>query len=100
MFGNKHASGEEIIKDCGEDHLKVDARYLYTSADSVLQIAAHEEVFGLDRLYKTCKIAAEIFSDLRVQRIIARPFLGEKKMNFSEQKIERTLYYPSYRHIM
>ena len=82
VLGNKHASGEEIINECGEDHLTSGYPIVYTSADSVLQIAAHEQGFGLDRLYKTCRIAAEIFRDLRVQRIIARPFLGESKEEF------------------
>ena len=82
VLGNKHASGEEIIKECGEDHLHSGYPIVYTSVDSVLQIAAHEQGFGLDRLYKTCKIAAGIFNDLRVQRIIARPFLGENKEDF------------------
>ena len=94
VLGNKHASGEEIIKDYGEDHLTSGCPILYTSADSVLQISAHEEVFGLDHLYKTCKIAAEIFSDLRVQRIIARPFLGENKDEFFRTKNRKDFILP------
>ncbi|MFL2793101.1 MAG: phosphopentomutase [Paracoccaceae bacterium] len=86
VLGNKHASGEEIIKECGEEHLNSRQPIIYTSADSVLQIAAHEQAFGLNRLYKTCKIAAEIFNDLRVQRIIARPFLGKNKEEFFRTK--------------
>ena len=82
FLGNKHASGEDIIKEYGESHLDSRCPIVYTSADSVVQIAAHEQVFGLDRLYKTCKIASEIFNNLRVQRIIARPFLGCNKDDF------------------
>jgi phosphopentomutase len=67
---------------------------VYTSADSVLQIAAHEHIFALDRLYKTCEIAAEIFDELRVQRIIARPFLGEKKDNFFRTKNRKDFISP------
>ncbi len=94
VLGNKHASGEEIIKECGEDHLKNGKPIVYTSADSVLQIAAHEQGFGLDRLYKTCKIAAEIFNDLRVQRIIARPFLGKKNEDFFRTKNRKDFILP------
>ena len=94
VLGNKHASGEEIIKECGEDHLNTGYPIVYTSADSVLQIAAHEQGFGLDRLYKTCKIAAEIFNDLRVQRIIARPFLGETKEEFFRTKNRKDFILP------
>ena len=94
ILGNKHSSGEEIIKEFGEKHLKNGCPIVYTSADSVLQIAAHEHIFALDRLYKTCEIAAEIFGELRVQRIIARPFLGEKKDNFFRTKNRKDFISP------
>ena len=94
VLGNKHASGEEIINEYGEDHLNTGNPIVYTSADSVLQIAAHEQVFGLDRLYKICSIAAEIFYDLRVQRIIARPFLGENKEEFYRTKNRKDFLIP------
>jgi len=94
ILGNKHSSGEEIIKELGEKHLKSGCPIVYTSADSVLQIAAHEHIFALDRLYKTCKIAAEIFDELRVQRIIARPFVGEKKDNFFRTKNRKDFISP------
>ena len=94
VLGNKHASGEEIIKECGEEHLNSRQPIIYTSADSVLQIAAHEQAFGLNRLYKTCEIAAEIFNDLRVQRIIARPFLGENKEEFYRTKNRKDFISP------
>ena len=94
VLGNKHASGEEIINECGEEHLNSAYPIVYTSADSVLQIAAHEKWFGLERLYKTCKIAAEIFNDLRVQRIIARPFLGKNKEEFYRTKNRKDFILP------
>ena len=94
VLGNKHSSGEEIIKEFGEKHLNNGCPIVYTSADSVLQIAAHEHIFALDRLYKTCEIAAEIFDELRVQRIIARPFLGEKKDNFFRTKNRKDFISP------
>ena len=94
VLGNKHASGEEIIKEFGEKHLNCGCPIVYTSADSVLQIAAHEHVFSLDQLYKTCEIAAEIFDELRVQRIIARPFLGKKKDEFFRTKNRKDFISP------
>ena len=94
VLGNKHASGEEIIKEFGEEHLNSGCPVVYTSADSVLQIAAHEHVFSLDQLYKTCEIAAEIFGELRVQRIIARPFLGKSKDEFFRTKNRKDFILP------
>lgn len=84
IIGNVAASGTEIIKELGEEHLKSGAMIVYTSADSVLQIACHEEKFGLDELYRCCKIAREICMDPRwlLGRIIARPFLGTNKDDF------------------
>lgn len=85
VIGNVAASGTEIIKGLGEEHLKTKAMIVYTSADSVLQIACHEEVFGLDELYRCCKIAREICMkpEWKVGRIIARPFIGTNKDNFT-----------------
>jgi phosphopentomutase len=79
IIGNKPASGTEILVELGEEHLKTGALIVYTSADSVLQIAAHEEIVPLDELYKICKIARELTLDEKymVGRIIARPFLGQ-----------------------
>ena len=84
IIGNISASGTEIIKDLGEEHLKTGAMIVYTSADSVLQIACHEEAFGLDELYRCCEIAREICmkEEYMVGRIIARPFLGESSNTF------------------
>lgn len=82
---NKPYSGTEVIKDYGEEHLKTGALIVYTSGDSVLQIAAHEEVVPLEELYKICEYARELFNDddNLVGRIIARPFVGTNKDNFT-----------------
>lgn len=84
IIGNYAASGTEILKELGEEHIKTKGMIVYTSADSVLQIAAHEKYFGLDELYKACAIARELCMDekYRVGRIIARPFIGETKDDF------------------
>lgn len=84
-IGNCAASGTEIIKELGERQLQTKELIIYTSADSVLQIAAHEELFGLEEIYRVCSIAREICSsrpDWMVGRIIARPFIGTNKDNF------------------
>lgn len=76
-LGNKAASGTVILDELGEEHMRTGSPIIYTSADSVLQIAAHEEVISLDELYKICGIAREIMmGDNAVARIIARPFIG------------------------
>ncbi|WP_394187483.1 phosphopentomutase [Paenisporosarcina quisquiliarum] len=79
VIGNKPASGTEILDELGEEHMKTGAIIVYTSADPVLQIAAHEEVVPLEELYKICEIARELTlsPEFLVGRIIARPFLGE-----------------------
>lgn len=78
ILGNKAASGTEIIKELGDEHVKTGFPIVYTSADSVFQIAAHEEVFGLQRLYNICRIARDevLIPPLMVGRVIARPFIG------------------------
>ena len=86
VIGNKSASGTEIIKELGEEQLKTGALIVYTSADSVLQIAANEAVIPLDELYKICAYARKITIEnkaWRVGRIIARPFVGTSKDNFT-----------------
>lgn len=76
-LGNKPASGTEIIKELGDEHVRTGYPIVYTSADSVFQIAAHEDVISLDELYKMCKIARELLvGDHAVGRVIARPFVG------------------------
>lgn len=79
IIGNKPASGTEILVELGEEHMKTGALIVYTSADSVLQIAAHEDIIPIDEQYKICKIARELTLDEKymVGRVIARPFLGE-----------------------
>lgn len=85
FIGNKSASGTEIIAELGERQLETKEMIIYTSADSVLQIAAHEGLFGLDEIYRVCDIARKMCSenpDWMVGRIIARPFIGTNKENF------------------
>ena len=78
MIGNKSASGTAILDELGEEHMRTKALILYTSADSVLQLAAHEETFGVEELYRCCKIAREITMkpEWMVGRVIARTFIG------------------------
>ena len=76
ILGNKHASGTEIITELGEEHIKTGKPIVYTSGDSVFQIAAHEESFGLQRLYEICAIARKLVDPYNIGRVIARPFLG------------------------
>lgn len=86
FIGNIAASGTEIIKDLGEEHLRTKALIIYTSSDSVLQIAANEEIIPLEELYRVCEIARKITLDnpkWMVGRIIARPFRGTSKDNFT-----------------
>lgn len=82
ILGDRHASGTVIVEDLGEASLRTGRPILYTSADSVLQIAAHEEAFGLDRLYALCATARRLCDPLRIGRVIARPFLGSDAGSF------------------
>lgn len=83
VLGNIPASGTEIIKQLGEEHVASGKPIVYTSADSVFQIAAHEEIIPIDRLYEICEIARKILSgDDEVARVIARPFLGSNAADF------------------
>ncbi len=75
-LGNKAASGTDIINELGDAHKISGKPICYTSADSVLQIAAHEETFGVERLYRVCDIARKLVDDYNIGRVIARPFLG------------------------
>ena len=77
FLGNCHASGTEIINKHGDEHVATGKIIIYTSADSVMQIAAHEEHFGLERLYEVCEAAFELVKPYNIGRVIARPFLGE-----------------------
>ncbi len=75
-MGNFSASGTEIINEYGDEHLRTKKLIIYTSADSVFQIAAHEEVIPIDELYRICRITRSICDDYSVARVIARPFVG------------------------
>ncbi len=77
ILGNKHASGTVILEELGDEHVRTGKPIAYTSADSVFQIACHEKIFGLDRLYEVCEIARKIVDDYNIGRVIARPFVGE-----------------------
>ena len=83
VLGEKHASGTVIIQELGEEHMKTGKPIVYTSADSVLQIAAHERTFGLERLYQLCEIAYRLVQPYHIARVIARPFVGEKAGAFT-----------------
>lgn len=83
VLGNVPASGTEIIKELGEEHVRTGKPIVYTSADSVFQIAAHEEVVPIERLYEMCEIARRILDgEDKVGRVIARPFLGSNAADF------------------
>jgi phosphopentomutase len=82
VLGNCHASGTEIIERLGDEHVRTGKPIVYTSADSVFQIAAHEETFGLGRLLDLCLIARELVDEYRIGRVIARPFVGTSARDF------------------
>ncbi len=82
VLGNCQASGTEIIKKYGMEHIRTGKPIVYTSADSVFQIAAHEEHFGLERLYEICQIARKLVDVYNIARVIARPFVGESPETF------------------
>ena len=77
VLANRAASGTQIIEELGDEHCATGKPIVYTSADSVFQVAAHEEHFGLERLYEVCAVAREILDPYGVGRVIARPFVGE-----------------------
>jgi phosphopentomutase len=83
ILGNKHASGTDVIDEYGEEHVTTGKPIFYTSTDSVVQIAAHETHFGLDRLYELCGIVRELVDPLNIGRVIARPFVGETRETFT-----------------
>ena len=82
-LGNCHSSGTEILELLGEEHMASGKPIFYTSADSVFQIACHEESFGLDRLLKLCELARELLEPYNIGRVIARPFIGNDKSDFA-----------------
>lgn len=82
-LGDCHSSGTEILENLGEEHMASGKPIFYTSADSVFQIACHEETFGLDRLLKLCELARELLEPYNIGRVIARPFVGNDKSDFA-----------------
>ncbi len=96
VLGNCHSSGTTIIAELGEEHMRTGKPIVYTSADSVFQIAAHEESFGLDRLYELCEIARELVDEYRIGRVIARPFVGDSPENFQRTGNRRDLTTPPH----
>lgn len=90
VIGNKSASGTAIIQELGEEHCKTGNPIVYTSADSVFQIAAHESIISLQELYKICEIAREMLKDeFAVARVIARPFIGNAAGEFTRTSNRR-----------
>ena len=94
ILGNCHASGTEIIARLGADHIKTGQPICYTSADSVFQIAAHEESFGLARLLAVCEVARHLVDPLNIGRVIARPFTGTSPENFRRTANRRDFSVP------
>ena len=83
ILGNCHASGTDILVKLGDEHVKTGMPICYTSADSVFQVAAHEEHFGLEKLYAFCEVARELLDDYNIGRVIARPFAGDAANNYA-----------------
>jgi phosphopentomutase len=83
IIGNKHASGTAIIDELGAEHMETGKPICYTSVDSVFQIAAHEETFGLERLYELCRGVRELCDPYNIGRVIARPFIGNALDGFT-----------------
>jgi phosphopentomutase len=96
ILGNRHASGTQIIAELGDEHLRTLYPIVYTSGDSVLQIAAHEECFGLQRLYALCAVARERVDAYRIARVIARPFLSDAARGFVRTGNRRDLATPPH----
>ena len=94
ILGNCHASGTEILDRLGAEHLRTGWPICYTSVDSVVQIAAHEETFGLDRLLRLCEVIAPMVHDMNVGRVIARPFVGDVQTGFARTKNRRDYAMP------
>ncbi len=96
VLGNCHASGTTIIAELGDEHVRTGKPIVYTSADSVFQVACHEEAFGLQRLYDLCDIARELVDDYRIGRVIARPFVGNAPDNYARTGNRRDLTTPPH----
>lgn len=91
VLGNCHSSGTAILDKFGEEHVFTKKPILYTSVDSVCQVACHEDFFGLKKLYKLCEYIRELFDkkNIKIARVIARPFVGEKNTKFKRTKNRR-----------
>lgn len=96
VLGNCHASGTEIIAKLGNEHVATGKPIVYTSADSVFQVACHEEAFGLQRLYDLCDVARELVDEYNIGRIIARPFVGDGADNYVRTGNRRDLTTPPH----
>ena len=96
ILGNCHSSGTVIIAELGDEHVRTGKPIVYTSADSVFQIACHEETFGLDRLYELCDIARELVDEYNIGRIIARPFIGADADSYVRTGNRRDLTTPPH----
>jgi len=95
VLGNKAASGTEILKELGEDHVRTGSPILYTSGDSVFQVAAHEDVIPLDELYRICRVGYDIVClEYGVCRVIARPFVGRGRDEFKRTSNRRDFAVP------
>jgi phosphopentomutase len=94
ILGDRHASGTAIIEELGEEHVRTRKPICFTSADSVLQIAAHEGAFGLERLYDLCRIARRLCDSLKIGRVIARPFVGASAKDFVRTANRKDLAVP------
>ena len=94
VLGNCHASGTTILEELGEEHMASGKPIVYTSADSVFQIACHEESFGLDRLLDLCDIARVLVDEYNIGRVIARPFVGTDSSSFERTGNRRDLTVP------
>ena len=100
ILGNCHASGTDIIAEFGERHMRSGMPICYTSADSVFQIAAHEQTFGLKRLYGICALARRLIDPLNIGRVIARPFVGTNASDFKRTAHRRDFSVPPPGHTL
>ena len=96
VLGNCHSSGTTIIAELGDEHVRTGKPIVYTSADSVFQIACHEEAFGLQRLYDLCDIARELVNKYDIGRVIARPFVGDGPDSYVRTGNRRDLTTPPH----
>lgn len=94
LLGCRHYSGTTVIDDFGAEHVQTGKLICYTSADSVLQLAAHEESFGLERLYAICEIARKLVDPMSLGRVIARPFVGDAETGFTRTGNRRDFAMP------